>query len=139
MKASDVLQYPFQMDESDLLNWNGNRRYWDNERLYKIDYATFIKKLKHIFSKMGIPEAMRSDNEPQYSSSSFKKFAKDWRFQHMTRSPEYPRSNGLAQKTIQTVKTLLEKAKDQVTTKTLTLRCWKQETHQLTITDHQQN
>ena len=57
----------------------------------------------------------------------------------MTKSPEYPRSNGLAQKTIQTVKTLLEKAKDQVTTKTLTLRCWKQETHQLTITDHQQN
>ena len=110
MKASDVLQYPFQMDESDLLNWNGDRRYWDNERLYKIDYATVIKKLKHIFSKMGIPEVMRSDNEPQYSSSSFKKFAKDWRFQHMTRSPEYSRSNGLAQKTIQTVKNLLEKS-----------------------------
>ena len=30
----------------------------------------------------------------------------------MTRSPEYPRSNALAEKTIQIVKSLLEKAKD---------------------------
>ena len=52
---------------------------------------------------------MRSDNGPQYSSSSFKKFAKDWGFQHITSSPEYPRSNGLAEKTVQRVKNLLEK------------------------------
>ena len=55
---------------------------------------------------------MRSDNGPQYSSSSFKMFAKDRRFQHITSSPEYPRSNGLAEKTIQTVKCLLENTKD---------------------------
>ena len=47
-----------------------------------------------------------------YSSSSFKKFAKDWRFQHITSSPEYPRFNSLAEKTVQTVKSLLEKVKD---------------------------
>ena len=61
---------------------------------------------------MGIPEVMRKDNGPQYSSSSFKKFAKDQRFQHITSSPEYSRSNSLAEKTVQTVKYLLEKAKD---------------------------
>ena len=54
---------------------------------------------------------MRSDNEPQYSSSSFKKFAMDWRFQHITSSPEYPKSNGLDEKTVQTVKSWLEKPK----------------------------
>ena len=86
---------------------------------------------------MGIPEVMRSDSEPQYSSSSFKNFAEDWRFQHITSSPEYPRSNGLAEKTVQTVKSYLKKLK--MTTKTHTLRCWKQKTHLLTITDHQQN
>ena len=42
---------------------------------------------------------------------SFKKFAKDWRFQHIASIPEYPRSNGLAEKTVQTVKSMLEKAK----------------------------
>ena len=86
---------------------------------------------------MGIPEVMRSDNGPQYSSSSFKKFAKDWKFQDITTSPEYPRSNGLAEKTVQTVKSLLEKAKDD--NKDPYLRCWKQETHLLTVTVHQQN
>ena len=73
MKASDVPHYPFQMVGSDLLNWNGQdfvlvvdyySRYWDIEKLYKTDSATVIKKLKHIFSRMGIPEVMRSDNGP---------------------------------------------------------------------------
>ena len=76
MKASDVPQYPFQMVGSDLPNWNGQdfvlgvdyyRRYWDIEKLYLTDSATVVKNLKHIFSRMGIPEVMRSDNGPQYS------------------------------------------------------------------------
>ena len=109
------------MDGSDLLNWNGQdfvfvvdyySRYWVIEKLYKTNSATVIKNLKHIFSRMGIPEVMRSDNGPHYWSSSFKKFAKDWRFQHITSSPEYPRSNGLAEKNVQRVKSLSEKAKD---------------------------
>ena len=35
-----------------------------------------------------IPEIIRSDDGHQYSSSSFKNFAKDWIFQHRTSSPE---------------------------------------------------
>ena len=58
---------------------------------------------------MVIPEVMRGDDRPQYLSSGFKKFAKDWRFQQITGSPEYPRSNGLAEKTVKTVKSFLEK------------------------------
>ena len=71
MKASDVLQYPYQMVGSDLLNWKGQdfvlvvdcySRYWDIDKRYKTDSATVIKRLKHIFSRMGIPEVMRSDD-----------------------------------------------------------------------------
>ena len=61
---------------------------------------------------MGIPEVMRNDIQPQYSSLSFKKFAKDYKFQHIRSSPEYPRSNGLPDRAVQTVKSLLEKAKN---------------------------
>ena len=53
---------------------------------------------------MGMPGLISSDNEPQYSSLSFKKFAKDLRFQHITSSREYPRSNDLTEKTVETVK-----------------------------------
>ena len=90
MKASDAPPYPFQMVGSHLLNWNGQdfvlvvdyyNRYWGIQNFYRKDSATVIKKLKHIFSSMGITEVMRSDNGPQYSSSSLNKFAKDWRFQ----------------------------------------------------------
>ena len=91
MIPSEVPQYPFQMVGSDLLHWNGQdfvvvvdyyNRYWDVEKLYKTDADTVIKKIKHIFSRMGIPEIFRSDNGPQYSSMKFKKFSEEWGFQH---------------------------------------------------------
>ena len=55
---------------------------------------------------------MRSDNGTQYLSSIFKKYVKDWRIQHITSSLEYPKCNDLAEKTVQAMKSLLEKAKD---------------------------
>ena len=64
-------------------------------------------------SRLGTPEIVQSDNGPQYNSSrEFKRFAKDWGFQHIPSSPEYPRSNGLAEKTVQTAKNIPEKVKD---------------------------
>ena len=59
---------------------------------------------------MRIPDVMRNNNGPRYSPSIFKMFAKDWRFQHITSSTDYPRSNGLAEKTVQTMKNFFEKA-----------------------------
>ena len=45
-------------------------------------------------------------------SKNIWKFAKDWGFQHIPNSPEYLRSNGLAEKTVQIVKYILEKAEE---------------------------
>ena len=53
---------------------------------------------------------MKSDNGPQYSSQEYAKFAKQWGFKHVTSSPHYPQSNGLAERTVQTVKNILRKA-----------------------------
>ena len=61
---------------------------------------------------MGIPEVMRSDDGPQYAAKTFEKFTKDLEFQLTPSSLGYPRSNRLAEKTVQPVKDLLEKAKE---------------------------
>ena len=39
--------------------------------------ATTIKKTKNVFSRIGISEIVRSDNDPQYNSREFEKFAND--------------------------------------------------------------
>ena len=53
-----------------------------------------------------------SDNGPQYTSTRYAKFAKDYGFLHFTSSPYHPRGNGEAERAVQTVKTLLKKADD---------------------------
>lgn len=63
------------------------------------------------FSRYGIPEVLVSDNGPQYSSADFKAFATAFRFTHVTSSPTYPQSNGMAERAVQTTKRLLKKAK----------------------------
>lgn len=51
-----------------------------------------------------------SDNGPQFSGLIFKAFARQYGFEHVTSSPYYPQSNGLAEKALQIVKCLLKKA-----------------------------
>ena len=67
--------------------------------------------MKSSFSRFGIPEERISDNGSQYPSRGFREFAKIYNFRHTTSSPEYPQSNGLAERTIQTVKKTLKKAR----------------------------
>ena len=53
-----------------------------------------------------------SDNGPQFSSSTFSEFAGAYGFRHVTSSPRHPRSNGEAERAVQTVKNLLKKEQD---------------------------
>ncbi|XP_050548981.1 uncharacterized protein K02A2.6-like [Daktulosphaira vitifoliae] len=71
-----------------------------------------ISQLKTIFARFGIPLELISDNGPPYNSQEFKCFTSDWGIKHITTSPNYPQSNGLAERSIQTVKKLLKKAMD---------------------------
>ncbi|CAG2222040.1 unnamed protein product [Mytilus edulis] len=80
-------------------------------KLHGTTSTTVINKLKGTFSRLGIPETVVSDNGPQYSSQEFSEFANKWDFKHVTSSPHYPQSNGLAEKTVQTVKNMFNKCK----------------------------
>ena len=69
-----------------------------------------IKHTKAIFARHGLPVTVVSDNGPQFSSQDYRDFAETYGFEHVTSSPLYPQSNGLAEKGVQIVKRLLKKA-----------------------------
>ena len=74
--------------------------------------ASVIKALKSIFSHHGVPSVFMSDNGPQFVSKEMKQFADTYGFTLLTSSPHYPQSNGLAERTIQTIKALLQDSPD---------------------------
>ncbi len=71
-----------------------------------------IAFLKTVFARHGVPCEVFSDNGPQFCSREFDAFAKEWGFQHTTSSPNYPRSNGLAESSVKIVKALMKKSHD---------------------------
>lgn len=71
-----------------------------------------ILALKEIFARHGIPEVIHGNNMP-FNSCLLKEFAKDWLFTLTTSSPLFPRSNGQAEWTIQIIKSMMNKAKEQ--------------------------
>ena len=74
--------------------------------------AGVISFLKANFARYGIPGTLISDNGPQFSSKEFKEFAKIYCFHHITSSPHFPQSNGLAEHTVRTMEKLLQGAND---------------------------
>ena len=68
-----------------------------------------IMAMKDMFARHGIPERVIADNMP-FNSLKFKSFASDWEIEVVTSSPHYPKSNGLVERNVQTMKRLLKKA-----------------------------
>ena len=68
---------------------------------------------KLIFSEYGWPEILISDNGPCYKSEVFTSMMKDYSVNHITSSPHYPQSNGLAEKFFHIVKSIFYKAKEE--------------------------
>jgi hypothetical protein len=66
--------------------------------------------LKRHFARYGIPQSVISDNGPQFSSSMFRKFAAEWKFEWQPISPGNSQGNGLAEVAVRSVKNLLRKA-----------------------------
>lgn len=79
------------------------------ERLTDLTTISVIEKLSAIFARYGIPVEVCSDNGPQFSSYEFARFASRYDFQHVTSSPRFPQSNGLAEKGVQIVKRIMKK------------------------------
>ena len=70
-----------------------------------------IKVMQSVFSRHGIPNTIVADNMP-FNSTEFKDFAKAWGFTINITSPNFPQSNGLIERNVQTIKRLIKKAKE---------------------------
>ncbi|XP_033761665.1 uncharacterized protein K02A2.6-like [Pecten maximus] len=72
-----------------------------------------IELLRNLFARHGIPEQLVSDNGPQFISEEFRQFMKQNGIRHSTSSPYHPRTNGQAERFVQTFKQAMKNAKDE--------------------------
>ena len=121
LKPHEIPPLPWAKVGTDILHKNGHNyiivvdyysKWPELTKLNSMTSSAVITNLKSQFARYGIPKTVVSDNGPCYTSSEFTQLARDWGFHHTTSSPGYPRSNGQAERTMKSVKAMLEKAKD---------------------------
>jgi transposase InsO family protein len=71
--------------------------------------STTIKHLKKWFAAQGLPAVLVSDNAACFLSLEFQTFLSKNLIKHTTSAPVYPATNGQAERTVQTVKNMLQK------------------------------
>ena len=99
--------------------------YIEVDSLKQTTSRSVIKSMKQMFSRYGTPDILVTDNGPQYASEEFARFATEWQFEHVTSSPECPRSNGRAENAVKTVKRLFTKCREDGTSEFQALLDWR--------------
>ena len=111
-----ITNYPWERVASDLFSGNNcsyllvvdyYSKFFEYFELKDTSSECVIQHLKCLFVCYDIPKVF---NGPQYSSKIFAQFCKKWGITHLTSSPQYPRSNGLSEKSVKTLKKLLSKS-----------------------------
>ena len=119
IQQSEIPDKPFQYLAADIFDLNGQHFLLLCDYFSKMPFVKSLKNMtssecisymKSVFAIHGIPETLITDNAKQFTSHEFKNFSEEWEFVHKTSSPYYPRSNGFAERTVQTVKLCLKKA-----------------------------
>ena len=109
---------PFEFVGTDLFDFNSKTfivlvdsysGFFEFQQLDAPTSKNIINFLKLQFSTHGIPAQLISDNASYYVSQEFKAFSRKWNFNHVTSSPNFPRSNGLSERAVRSAKDLLRK------------------------------
>lgn len=120
MKPHEIPDRPWQILGTDLFELDGQNyiilvdyysKFFEISKINGTGSLAVMNVLKQNFARYGIPDKLISDNGPCYASVEFAEFAKTYQFTHVTSSPRYARSNGMAERSVQTAKKLLKKAK----------------------------
>lgn len=114
-----VPELPWSTVSTDVSDWHGKQYmvlvdsysgWFEVDLLHNVSSAAVISKLKRHFSVHGSPHTLVSDNARYYTSQQFQVFADQWDFVHVTSSPDYPQSNGLAKRAVRSAKQLMERS-----------------------------
>ena len=112
--------HPWEEVATDLFHWNDHdyliivdyfSRYIEVCKLEDTTSKSVITHTKSVLARHGIPMVIRSDNGSQYTAEEYQRFTKEWGIKHVTTSPYHPQANGLAEKSVQIIKSLLNKSK----------------------------
>ena len=66
-------------------------------------------ELSMIFTELGLPHIIRSDNSACYNSKEFQQFLQRYSITHQTSSPNHPRSNGFVGRMVGVAKKLMDR------------------------------
>ena len=116
---SDVPPHAWHTLGTDLFYWNKIdylviedyfSKYLIVRRLPNSSSHAVIKELGLVFTELGRPFVLRSDNGPCYGSREFHNFLSFYQVDHITSSPHHPQSNGFAEALVGIAKKLMEKS-----------------------------
>ena len=110
--ASDIFHF---QNDSYLLIVDFTSRFPVVRKLTSMTAKHVASHFSQVFGEYGWPDTLLTDNGPCYASQEFKKLMLDMSVNHITSSPHYPQSNGLAEKYVQIVKNLFIKAHEEGT------------------------
>lgn len=88
-------------------------KYVEVAKLNNITSTSVIAKLKSIFARHGIPATVFSDGGPPFNGNDIRNFSKEWGFEFKTSSPKFPKSNGMVERHVGTIKSMFKKLEEE--------------------------
>ena len=134
LQSHEIADRPWKIIGCDIFEYNHTSYlmtvdYYSN--FFEVDRLTdkkgpeVIRHIKAHMSRYGIVDVLRSDNGPPFQSEDFKRFSRDYEFEHITSSPRYAQSNGKVENAIKTVKRLMRRATEARADPYLALLDWR--------------
>ena len=68
-----------------------------------------LRYLRDLFSTEGVPAVVMTDNGPPFNGEEFRRFAREFNFNHQTSSPHFHQSNGFIEAMVKKVKAAYKK------------------------------